>query len=153
MADLVTEVQRRVSHQFLVELTNQDETGGQQIDADRLLAAAQDAEAAFLTQAGTAYDGTDKTHVQVCLLGVLYYLHLFTGRYTDALREAREAWTDALRRFATARGDRARMLPVTSSPLEQSTERTGTRPDFDRSRWDQVVLDMPGPETDPDSDG
>lgn len=144
MAELTQEVLRRYSRQFLNELTNQDQQGAQQVNQDVLQAAADDAKAQFRTEGGTVYDPTNQQHIQVCSLGVIYFLHLYTGRYTDALSQAREGWINALRRFSVRQGDRARMLPVTTSPLSPSTQRQGTRPDFDRSRWDDVVPEMPG---------
>lgn len=144
MAELTAEVLRRYSRQFLIELTNQDEQGAQQVDMARMQAAADDAEAQFLTEGGVVYDGENKTHVRVCQLGAIFFLHQFTGRFTDALGQAREAWVSSLLRFSRASGDRARLLPVTNSPLEPSTQREGTRPDFDRTRLQDVVLRMPG---------
>jgi phage gp36-like protein len=144
VAELTQEVLRRYSRQFLTELTNQDETGGQQVDMAVLQAAATDAQAQFLTEGGVVYDGDNAQHVQVCALGAIFYLHQFTGRYTEALRAAREAWINALARFSRRAGDRAGMLPVTNSKLEPTTQRQGSTPDFDRKRWQDVVPDMPG---------
>jgi len=144
VAELTQEVLKRYSRQFLAELTQQDEQGAQDVQMSVLQAAAEDAESQFLTEGGVVYDGSKKQHVQVCCLGVVYFLHLFTGRYTDALAAAREDWVASLRRFSRGAGDRARLLPVSSSPLVPSTQPQGTRPDMDRDRWDSVVPDMPG---------
>lgn len=146
MAELTQEVRNRYSGQFLTELTNQDQQGdvtALAINTTVLEAAAADTKAQFLTEAGTVYDGDDAQHISICVLGTIYFLHQFTGRYTDALQQAREVWINALRRYSQRSGERRRLLPKSGSNLTPSSEVAGTRPDFDRSRWEDVVPNMP----------
>lgn len=143
-ADLVEQVRARFSEQLLVELTNPGLQGETAIDDLRLRTACDDAEAEFLTVAGVAFSATDNEHVAACVIGAVYYLHLYSGMQTDLMSRLRTLWENRLEAVGTRVGSRRRIRPESSSVLLQSTQRTNTQPDFDRTRWDDVVTRLPG---------
>ena len=152
MATLTEEVRRRYSESFLTEITNPGAKGDVQISEDRLQAAAEDAEAEFLVQVGTPFDATNHAHVYAAVQGTLFFLHQYSGLNTDAMARALERWKAQTSALSVRIGERRRLVPVSSSNLAQSSERSGTRPDFDRTRFDQLVPDLPGSSTDADDD-
>ncbi len=142
---LLDEVKTRVSDTLLKQLTNQDKTGpALTIDDVVLGAAADDAEAEFLTETGLAFDVTNKQHVYAGVQGTIYYLHAFTAKHGENTEALRARWDRAIQRLATGIGNERRVQPQTSSTLEPSTQVSGQRPDADRTRWDDFVLDPPG---------
>lgn len=146
-ADLVEAVRDRYSEQLLVELTNPGVQGDASVNDLRLRTACDDAEAEFLTQAGVAFDLSNAEHVAACVLGAVYYLHLYSGMQTDLMARTRTLWENRLEAISVRVGSRRRIRPTSSSTLIPSTQRVGQQPDFDRARFDDVVARLPGGET------
>ena len=141
---LSDEVQTRTSEKLLIALTNQDVTGpALSINTDVLDAAVADAQAEFGIQVGVSYDNSIASHVAAGVKGVLYYLQEYTEAETAAQDKRRKRWFSLLSNLAGTVGGEKRILPSSDSPLEPSTQQDDTRPDFDRSRWDDMVPDMP----------
>lgn len=133
---------------LLVQLTNQRRTpsGGGAINSRVFDACIADAEGTFLVEVGIAYDDADPAHVPVGVLGVLYYLHTYSGTSGRNLDNHRQRWERALITLAQTRGSERRVLPQSTSVLQESVERTNARPDFDRRRWDGYVPEAPDPQ-------
>ena len=142
MATLSAEVQLRVSASILIQLTNADAPGGS-IDTTVLDAAVADAEAEFFLETGIALNTSVASHVMAGVKGVLFYLHDYKTLDTAAIQSARKQWQNRLRLIDQTLGGGVRVSPSSSSPLEESTQTDGTRPDFDRENFRDGVLDMP----------
>lgn len=143
---LKTSVQARVSDKLLVQLTNQRSQTAQAINPRVFDACIADTEGTFLVEVGIPYDDADPTHVPVGVLGVLYYLHTYSGTSGRNLDNHRQRWERALISLAATRGGERRVLPQTNSTLTPSEERAGKRPDADRRNWDGYTLANPGPQ-------
>ncbi len=145
-------VKERISDQLLKELTNQGDPSATTVNDVRLGFAAQDIEAEFLIETGLDYDEADDLHVAAATQGVLVKLMEYTGitgRNTDQLSSR---YNRMLLRIATTRGSEQRASPTSSSTLDPSTERAGSRPDQDRSRWRGFVPNAVGGAADDDDD-
>lgn len=143
-----TEVTTRISNQILVELTNQgDDNSSTTVDATLLAAAVSDAEAVFLDEVGVVADDTDARHIQAMVSGVVSQLHEYAFKKTPRGDKIRQQWERSLVRLARTIGNDRKVLPQTSSPLTPSVESSTAQPDQDRSRWDGVVIRMPGGST------
>lgn len=141
MATLSAEVQTRISSKKLVHLTNQDDTTATSVNSTVLDAAATDAAAEFYETVGVALDTSDAAHVAAGVDGVLHYLHAYQGLETDNAQKIRQRWERWLERLARTQGAERRITPDSDSLYERSTVRSGTRPEEDRARWRDFVLD------------
>ncbi len=140
---LVDEVTTRIADTLLRQLTNQSKTGNQSVDATVLAAAADDAEAEFALETGVTYDNSVAAHVAAGVKGTLFYLHEYTEAGSAAQDRRRVRWENLLRKIEGTIGAGTKVVPASTSPLEESIQEGNTRPDFDRERWDDVVPDMP----------
>ncbi len=140
---LSDEVKTRVGASLLIQLTNQNTPGAGTIDDTVLDAAAADAEAEFSIETGVAYDNSIASHVMAGVKGTLFYLHEYTEASSTAQERRKTRWFQLLSKIAGTVGGERRILPDSNSPLEPSVQRDNTRPDFDRTRWDDVVPNMP----------
>jgi len=148
-------VQDRVSAQRLIHLTNPDVAGASTLDAGRLAAAVEDAEAEFEVRVGVAYDDTDARHVAAAVPGVVALLNERAG--TKGAGEMVERWNSALDRLRRVTGS-DRITPRTNSVLiptpEDEGRSTPARPDFDRRRFRGFTLDAPhSPDAGVDDEG
>jgi hypothetical protein len=146
MATLSTEIQNRLSSQLLVELTNPDDKSAETIDTDRLNAAIADAQAEFQVYCGVTYDNTVAVHTMAGIHGVIYYLHLYMGAFTEEVDKYERRWRNALDQAALVTG-RNRILPDSTSVLTPTPEQESTevvRPDMDRPNFDDLVTRRPG---------
>ncbi len=145
---LATEVTARVAAPLLIELTNQGSTTATTIDTTLLGYAATDAEQEFLAETGLTYDTTNAMHVAACVVGVLYYLHSYTGIQSERQEAMRTRWQGWLAKVALALGGERRIMPKTSSVKKPSTPVTDALPDNDRTRWRNYVPNMPSGDVD-----
>jgi phage gp36-like protein len=137
---LIDEVKARYSNQKLINLTRPDDQNQNTTDDVLLQKAVDDTEADFEIYAGITYDNTVNTHIATAILGVLYYLRLYTGRLTDGTAKARADWIDNLKALGKVTA-RDRILPSTTSELEPSEEKRDgetVRPRFDDSLFEEV---------------
>lgn len=139
---LVTEFQARYSAARIVELTRADNADASTASSTMLTTAATDAEADFVDLVGLDLDLTEPRHVRVAVLLMEAILVEYGAGLTpeaEALRKKAEARALALRKTTS----RDRAAPTTSSPLDPTEERSGSRPAFDRSHFDQMVPNPP----------
>jgi len=134
----------RLSTQLLVELTNPGEPSETTVNTSVLDAAVADTQAVFLIETGIAYDDTDALHVAIAVQGVLVFLMQYSGITGRNTQQVTERWNRGLVQIATTRGSEQRISPTSSSTLDPSTERAGSRPDQDRSRWRGFVPNAVG---------
>jgi len=134
----------RLSTQLLVELTNPGEPSETTVNTNVLDAAVADTQAVFLIETGIAYDDTDALHVAIAVQGVLVFLMQYSGITGRNTQQVTERWNRGLIQIATTRGSEQRISPTSSSTLDPSTERAGSRPDQDRSRWRGFVPNAVG---------
>ena len=150
---LIDEVKGRISEGLLRELTNQGDTTATTISDTMLNYAISDATGEFLVETGLTLDATKAQHVAAAVPGVLYYLYSYSGLQTETANRQRERWERMLAKIDSTEGGGKRLLPSTNSTLSPTAERTGARPDFGRSRWNDYTLRMPSSgETDYDRD-
>ena len=150
---LATEVTARVAAPLLIELTNQGSTTATTINTTLLGYAATDAEQEFLAETGLAFDAAQPMHVAACIVGVLYYLHSYTGIQNERQEAMRTRWQGWLVKVARALGGERRIMPKTSSVKKPSTPVTDALPDNDRTRWRGYVPNMPSGDVDQIGDG
>jgi len=134
----------RLSTQLLVELTNPGEPSETTVNTGVLDAAVADTQAVFLIETGIAYDDTDALHVAIAVQGVLVFLMQYSGITGRNTQQVTERWNRGLIQIATTRGSEQRISPTSNSTLDPSTERAGSRPDQDRSRWRGFVPNAVG---------
>ncbi len=140
---LSDEVKTRVGATLLIQLTNQNTPGSGSIDDTVLDAAAADAEAEFAIETGVAYDNSIASHVMAGVKGTLYFLHEFIEASPASQDRRKTRWFQLLSKIAGTVGGERRIIPSSDSPLEPSVQVDGSRPDFDRTRWDDIVPNMP----------
>lgn len=140
----VTEVQTRVSAQLLLELTRQDQPDETTSAAAVLAAASADAVAEFEVETQLDADDTNAEHVAAMVVGIVWFLHEYTGVGSDRAEKYRQRWQGWLSRLAAARGAEMRILPKTSSVKRPSEPLVDEVPYSDVTRWDDYVLGAPG---------
>ncbi|HBY62159.1 MAG TPA: hypothetical protein DEH78_20255 [Solibacterales bacterium] len=140
---LSSNVQSRYSAQILVNLTNPQDSAPTTLDSTRLTNACTDVEAWFKVYANTVYDDANAIHVAACVPAVILMLQMYSAQTVDQTESLRDgikgALTDAGKILA-----RAKVISTTNSQLTPSDENpTGgeIRPDFDRSRFYDLVPD------------
>lgn len=143
MATLSAEVQIRISNTLLVQLTNKHETAPSTVNTTILDAAAEDASAEFEIETGVALDTSIKSHVAAGVQGTIYYLHEYNDVSGAAHDRRRQRWENVLRKLEGTVGAGTKILPSSTSTLEESEQPDGRRPDFDRERWRDIVPDPP----------
>jgi len=115
----------------LIELTN-NSGSATTVDDSVLEACCDDAIGDFRVQTGIEPETNPEvpTHTVALVAGVLYYLESYKGR--DASMEQNHArnFFSKLKRLESKKY----VLAQSTSKLEQSEEKQGTRPDMDRSR-------------------
>jgi hypothetical protein len=151
---LSTIVQARYSAQRLVNLTNPDDPTETTLDAAKLTAACDDAEAEFEVHVGMVFNETDARHATFAARGVIALLTERMG--TKGGSEQLQRWYDSLKtlRHVTAND---RTSPATNSVMQPTAEDDGrttpVRPAFDDRRFRGMTVDPPhGPEAGLDSD-
>lgn len=130
-------VKARYSTQYLIELTNPDDTQPQStrvIGDARLTAAADDVRGEWLDAVGSAIDETtpvvaaNKGQIAAAVVGTIAYLEKRRARTgNDVSRSAWKEWQDALARYVT-------VAPATDSVLNPSQPIAGSEPSFDDDR-------------------
>lgn len=148
---LIDEVKGRISEGLLRELTNQGDTTATGINDTTLGYAVTDAAAEFLIETGIALDSSSAKHVAAGVVGVIYYLYSYSGLQTETATRQRERWERLMLKVDSTEGAGKRILPASNSTLSPTAERVGSRPDFERSRFNDYTLQMPMGD-DPDSD-
>ena len=138
-------VQNRYGTQFLLNITNPTDPTATAIDTTRLSNACTDTEADFKIYSGIIYDDTVDTHVAVAVEGVVAKLAIRTGTGGQFASTSHDAFIARLRDLALVTG-RDRISPRTDGILVPSSEQIGVeivRPEFDRRRFDDLILDPP----------
>lgn len=129
-------VQDRVSDQLLIELTNQGNPAATTINATVLGAAVTDTEGEFLIDVGIPYDDADAAHVQAAVMGVVWFLHSYTGITGRNAEAMQERWNKAKIRLAQTRGSEKRLLP------QGTPEQEGPR-EFTEAAFGSFIPRMP----------
>lgn len=144
---LIDRVKARVPTQDLIELTNKDDTNATSIDDTVLQLAVDDAEGAFETLCGKAYDDTDKRHVAHIWQGVQFFLMIYAGETTTESSKYQE-WSRKIKEELRLVTGNNRMKPKTSSKLTPADEAPGgiqVRPYFDtEDGFTDYVPESPG---------
>lgn len=113
----------------LIELSN--ETGTPTTINDTVLnACCDDALGEFRIESGVEPDLAYTTHLVALVAGSLYYLEYYKGRNVQQTVIERKKFLSNCK----AINERRYVLAQSNSPLQQSTQATGTRPDMDRSK-------------------
>lgn len=111
----------------LVQLTNFD-SSAITIDDTVLDSASQDAIAEFQRITGLSFDINNKTHVAICVQGVLFFLENYKGRSAGIISEHRSQFYGSCSRLREV----VYIMPATNSILLPSQERANARFDMDR---------------------
>jgi hypothetical protein len=150
---LASETEDRYKGGLLLELTNQGSTTATTVDQTVLGLAAVDAAAEFQLETGLVLDITDTRHLAAGIVGVLHFLHEYTGIQSERGGRIRDRWLSWLERIAATAGHELKVLPRSGGRLVSSTPTDQRAPDGDRTRWDRYTLKQPGGSTQEDIDG
>ena len=140
---LIDEVKGRYPSSLLIELTNQGNTAGSTINDTVLGYAAADAAAEFTVETGLSFDLTKAAHVACCSAGTLYYLYSYSGMETETAQKERQRFERFMAKIDVTTGAGKRLHPTTTSTLSPTKERSGAKPDMERSRFSQMTPRMP----------
>lgn len=129
---LVDEVKKRhggTTSSRLIQLTN-DDTTATTINDDVLDSACEDAIAMFKDVVGLDFDDTNSVHIYIGVQAVILFLEEYKSRDAGILSGRRKSV------FAALSGLRGRVYITaqTNSVLTPSTEKSGSKPDMDKSR-------------------
>ncbi len=125
---LSAEVEKRITNQKLVEYTN--ETGSATtIDTDSFYACCDDTLGVFRNKTGVEPDMDNALHIAKLIPGVLYFLMFYKGRDASLLKTFEKSFFAGMHDIAN------RIYPVliSNSKITQTTQKTGTLPDMDRT--------------------
>lgn len=113
----------------LKQITNYDSTATA-YDSDVLLAACDDALAAFRVRTTSEPDMSNYSHVAICFKGALYFCESYKGHNSGVVQaHAKDFYTD-LEKLAEKRY----IAAATNSKMSPSQEKQGVKPDMDSSR-------------------
>lgn len=129
VAALSTAVQARIGSTRLKQLTN-DDGAVTTINTTVLEAACQDAIGTFERLAGLTADTSNVSFLPILIDGVLYFLENYKGRenaVTISHQKSFIAGCSALKALGW-------VTPTTNSTLTPTRDKTGSRPDMDRSK-------------------
>lgn len=129
VAALSTAVQARIGSTRLKQLTNDDGTVTT-INTTVLEAACQDAIGTFERLAGLTADTSNVSFLPILIDGVLYFLENYKGRENAVLISHQKSFIagcSALKALGW-------VTPTTNSTLTPTRDKTGSRPDMDRSK-------------------
>lgn len=129
VAALSAAVQTRIGAARLKQLTNDDGTVTS-INTTVLDAACQDAIGTFERLAGLTADTSNVSFLPILIDGVLYFLENYKGRenaVTISHQKSFIAGCSALKALGW-------VTPTTNSTLAPTRDKTGSRPDMDRSK-------------------
>lgn len=129
---LSTRVQARYSTQYLTNITNPQNSGGNSIDTTKFDAAITDVEAQFEIYAGTEYDDTNDRHGVVGVELVVSLLLWRNGH--GGGKERYDAAIKALKALALVEG-RDRIAMTSNSNMTATQEPLGTKPADDRNQF------------------
>jgi len=130
ITDLAAAVTTRYGTQFLVEMTNPDDSSTTTVDSAVLNAAATDCIGAFQMETGIAFDPDNYTHVYVCVGGVMACLVRYKSRDAGIMSKN---WNNFLGACSSLR-KKATALPMSNSMYEAYKETSKRRPDMDRDQ-------------------
>ena len=140
---LIDEVKGRYPSSLLIELTNQGNTAASTVNDTVLGYAASDATAEFKVETGLTFDLTKPAHIACCSAGALYYLYSYSGIETQTSRKERLRFEKFMAKIDATTGAGKRIHPTTTSTLSPTPERSGAKPDMERSRFSQMTPRMP----------
>ena len=145
---LSDEVTNRVAAKILRGLTNPDNSNATTIDATYLDRACDDVESFFQIYAQITYDNSDRRHIVTAIEGVTTLLTEWANQAGPFMSERFDLWVTRLKALAAVTS-RKRVTPVSTSQVTVTDEQEDAetvRPDFDRSRFRDIVPDAPGGE-------
>lgn len=129
---LSSNVQTRYSTQYLINVSNPQNTGGITLDTTKFNAACTDVEAKIEVHCGVEYDDTDPRHVDAAVEGVVSLLLWRNGH--GGGKERYDSFIKGLKALALVTG-RDRIAMESDSNMTATTEPLGTKPADDRSQF------------------
>ena len=129
---LQTSVTARFSNQFLVNVSNPQNSAQTSIDTTRLGLACTDVEALFATHAGVTYSDSTASHVMAAVPAVIDVLRVYTGQVLWS--QVEESIVSRLKSVALVTG-RNRITPTTDSLLNPTQDTPGSIPKSDLNNF------------------
>lgn len=140
MGALLDAYKVRYSSLLAVAASNPQDSTQTAQDATRQAAAETDVQIDFQIECGVTFDGSNSTHLAICIRGLHAKLLVYTGQADIGMYES---WLEYLRNSARLVLGRDRVTPSTNSPLSATLEKQSSRPLTDQKVFGGYVPGSP----------